>query len=60
MKNLDSTFSKATKVPNMVGKLDDFLILSDKSLSKSHWEALSHLSDFGMTGAVTQGTGCLS
>lgn len=28
----DSIFSKATKIPNMVGKLDHFLILSDKSL----------------------------
>lgn len=34
MKNFDSIFNKATKIPNMVGKLDHFLILSDKSLYK--------------------------
>lgn len=44
MKNLDSCFSKATKVPNMVGKLDHFLILSNKSLCKKPL-GNTHLSD---------------
>lgn len=58
MKNLDSSFSKATQAPNMVGKLDHFLILSDKSLCK---KPLGNTQSFvktvtsttGMTGAVS-------